>query len=155
MHWSFRVVVAYSQIMVTDEALRKTGSMWTDVHVRQGFVWRPNAAVFFATLDEGGDVPVEVLLRDELGVGLDALRAIRAPFVVTSGRVTIGFTTTRTLDVPPGEYDVLFETGRTEPAEGMWCRFTFAPASGQSAAIVRQDAELDPPAQLVMDAEPV
>lgn len=150
---TFEIVFTHSSVLVHDVAVGQPTNRWTRATIDQGFAWRP-MSVSFGTLFEGGRMATEVVLTDQLRIGGNAIRAIRVPFIVTaSGKVNFTWHTGRVIDIPPGQYDLLYEAGGSSE-EDQWCRFTFAPASAQPAAILRQDPDLNPPAQLVMDAEP-
>ena len=99
---------------------------------------------------------VEFSRSKSLTVTPEAVRAIRVPFMVTDSgkiRVTSVSGDGPVLDMMPGQYDLLFETFLLPDGE-MASRFMLAPASGQPAAILRQDPELHPLQPLVMEARP-
>jgi hypothetical protein len=126
---------------------------WRDEHVRQGFSWR-SGSVSFGTIDDG-ILNVECVRGIQVAAS-GAARVIRVPFTVgpeaeveVASVVSNGFR----LSLPPGEYALTFEHGRTEDA--MWCRLAWHGASYRiRPAVLRADPDLDPPDPLIMDAEP-
>jgi hypothetical protein len=150
---TFDVSFSYSQIAIFDSNMERPFNRWRREHVAQGFAWRPTS-VCFGTLHGGGKMRVTFALADHLRVSDDTTRAIRVPFsVVPPGTVEVGYDTTQVLTLPPGQYDLLYEAGGSSEYD-QWCRFSLAPASGNPAEILRQDADLNPTADLTMDGEP-
>lgn len=151
----FKIFVSYSQVAVFDPTMDLPFNDWAEPHIAQGFAWRP-ASVSFGTLLGGGDMEVEFCHSKSLTVAPEAVRAIRVPFtIMDSGKVQITSISGDgpTLEVTPGQYDLLFETFLLPDGE-MASRFTLAPASGRPAAVLRQDPELHPPQPLIMEASP-
>jgi hypothetical protein len=150
------IEVSYGQIAVFQSTLQRPFNDWTDVHVAQGFAWRPGS-VSFATLEGGGALDLDV---GRAGPTLDTSRAIRiisVPFEVDpSGFVEIASIADGVvIQLPPGAHRLTFEHGLTESGR-MWCRMWFEPAVDGlvEASIIRADASLDPGLPLAMDARP-
>lgn len=83
------LAISYNQVAVFLSTLKEPFNNWTDLHVKQGFAWRPGS-VSFATLEEVGLVNVEVVRQPVDTQSSDAERIIVVPFEVDdSGRVEI------------------------------------------------------------------
>lgn len=135
---------------------------WEDDHIAQGFSWRPQS-VSFSTLEEYGELTVEVQIVQSFQLREDALRIIRVPFhVAEEGTVVISnLAEERKISVPSGDYGLTFETGylvdRAAICDGAptWSRFTFTSSlAHHEAEVIRADYALSPPSQLLMRAEP-
>ncbi|QGG55952.1 competence protein ComJ [Paenibacillus sp. FSL W8-1187] len=150
------LLVSYSQLAAYNRSEEHPYSDWTDEHVGQGFAWR-EGSVSFGTL---GDVRslVELELDERLPEpAADAVRVIVVPFRADGSGIAVSSILSGTLaaELPAGLYELQFEA--FEPAGGGdgpgRYRLAFAPAESPAARIVRQDEELDPPAELVLAAE--
>jgi hypothetical protein len=150
---AFIIGVSYSQVCVFEARLENPFNDWSDEHVRQGFAWRPGS-VSFATLDEGGPLRVRISSGSFEPSSSPASRIVRVPFEVPEhGEVDVAsIGQAVTLELPAGEYALVFEHGKDE--HGMWATFHFASAHGVMPAILRADQELQPPEVLVMTAQP-
>ncbi|WP_145289033.1 competence protein ComJ [Pirellulimonas nuda] len=150
---SFTVSVSYSQIAAFNGELENPFNDWTDQHVAQGFSWRPES-VSFKTMFEAGPISVEVQMADDLPTP-SGTRAIAVPFTCPeAGKVEIAsIADGRETNIPPGSYQLLFETGLRDNTN--WCRFTFIPNGSMIPQILIPDQGVkksDHP--LVMDAKP-
>lgn len=153
---SFSLHISYGQLAIFDASLTLPFNDWTAEHVRQGFAWRPGS-VSFRTLDEGGEIEIEVSRTQTLDeTTSSAARIIDVPFAVPeSGNIEVASITAGvTLALPPGGCSLRFEHGIGND-QRMWAKLSFRPATTVVAPrIVRADAELMPPAVLVMEAVP-
>jgi len=149
---AFSLQVAYSQVAVFNGDLSDPFNDWTAAQVAQGFSWRPGS-VSFQTRIEAGPVAVDVKTATD-APPLSGIRVISVPFTVSkAGEVEVAsIADGQVLTIPPGDYQLLFETGDGEP--GHWCRLTFVPGGAMTPRIIRFDAEIVPPDRLIMDAEP-
>lgn len=152
----FQLEISYGQLTLFDSSLTAPFNDWTDAHVAQGFAWRPGS-VSFATLGNRGSIRIEVFQSRLLDVMTShAERIIVVPFSVPEagaiGLASIGDGVDFSL--PPGEYQVTFEHGRDARGD-MWGNLYFRPVDAPAAPrILRVDADLHPPTELVMTAEP-
>ncbi len=152
---TFSLDISYAQIAVFDARLAAPYNDWKDQHVAQGFAWRPGS-VSFGTLESGGPIRVEVILTRVLDEKTSlAERIIAVPFTVPEHEAvevaSIG--SGASFDLVPGEYEITFEHGR-DPAGNMWANFYFRRVSVPvSPRVLRADAELTPPSELVMIAD--
>lgn len=152
---TFQVNVSYSQIAVFLEGMEQPFNDWTDKHVEQGFAWRPGS-VSFRTLDEAGAMEVTTDIPSGYQNNSEATRIIAVPFRVPSDtRVEVAsIADNRPLDIPPGEYRLIFENGR-EAASAMWCRLMFERVDEPvSPEVLRADDALSPSEPLLMHADP-
>jgi hypothetical protein len=149
----FKLNISYSQICVFDSSLLSPFNDWTDLHVRQGFSWRPGS-VSFRTLEEAGSIEVYVEIKNQLVLKEETIRAIRVPFRVSENRAievaSIGESSQ--LDINPGDYSLVFETGFNKNSS-TWCSFSFLKGSSTEAEILKADEELNPPSILLMTSE--
>lgn len=153
---TFSLEVSYAQIAVFDSTLANPFNDWTDEHVRQGFSWRPGS-VSFATFDTVGRALVRVErtnpVSEEIMV---ADRVIVVPFTVPPhGRLEVATITDGvSLQLPPGDYELKFEHGRTEEGT-MWINLGLRPVVAPvTPKVLRADTLLSPPTPLVMTAQP-
>lgn len=106
---SFDVSVSYTQIVVFVAGISPPEFDWTDDHVAQGFAWMPEI-VSFGVPDHDGICLMQVGTVDAIGVEPNALWAIRVPFQVPFGPLSIGsILDTKDLNVPEGTYSMIFE----------------------------------------------
>ncbi len=168
--FSAELMVAYSTISVYNTEIESPYNQWTDRLIQQGFAWR-EGSVSFATIGSTS-VTLEVFTGDNLGILPTTQRAIQVPFIVRdAGRIGISDDTDdHFVDIPSGEYSLLFENGfqydvecsEKENALGlrpMWSRLVFRPSIVSQAEILREEpgvAEipLSPVYPLSMEAEP-
>lgn len=153
---TFTLEVSYAQLAVFDSRLANPFNVWSDAHVSQGFSWRAGS-VSFATLEPSGPIAVTVR-RSATGSATDAAfeRAIRVPFTVPTHRELEIATISGSVSVqlPEGEYALTFRHGRSSDGS-MWATLVFEPvAQPIEAEILRADAALTPPAELLMIADP-
>jgi Competence protein J (ComJ) len=152
----FTVEVSYTQIAVFDQQLPNPFNDWTDAHVAQGFAWRPGS-VSFGTLESAGPLSVQVLRGTHFDETVsDAERVIAVPYSVPAhGWIEVGSIGGGVgLDIPPGEYQLIFEHGRDQTGD-MWATLYFMPVHQLvKPRIIRADRELTPPAVYSMSAEP-
>jgi hypothetical protein len=153
---AFDLDISYTQLAVFDSTLATPFNDWTDDHVDQGFAWRPGS-VSFGTLESGGEIHINVFRSRELEERASmAERILVVPFTVPAhGAIEIASIGSRAvLDLQAGEYELTFEHGHDLKGV-MWANFYFRPVeSPVIPRILRADAELRPPAALVMTANP-
>ena len=143
---------SHSQIAVFQSGIENPFNDWEDVHVNQGFAWRPGS-VSFATLEEGGTIDVEVLARKAWSEDSRAVRVIRVPFLVSAMGVEIAsIIKGQTIDIPSGRHSLYYETGKED--DYLWCRFTFVQDKQSVPEIIKADSGLKPPKRLSMEARP-
>lgn len=149
---SITLPFSHSQLAVFRAGMRDPFNDWEDAHVEQGFAWRPGS-VSFSTLDEGGDIDIDVIAKKKWSSDPAAARVIRVPFEVPEDGIEIAsIISGETVDVPAGRYDLYYETGKK--GESLWSRFTFVPSDNPQAEILKADPELKPPKVLMMEARP-
>ena len=148
----FSIDVSYSQISVFNSLLDNPFNNWTPQHVAQGFSWRPGS-VSFKTLIDSGPICVEVRMAEALPMPTGT-RAISVPFVCPlGGTVEVSsITGGQETDIPPGNYQLLFETGSRD--EINWCRFTFVHNGVMMPMVLIPDEEVGQLDSFLMDAEP-
>jgi hypothetical protein len=114
--------ISYSQIAIFRSALQQPFNDWTDTHVRQGFAWRPGS-VSFATVEQAGQLDVEVVRDAATTQSSRASRIIAVPFEVDeSGEVEVAsIADGEAISIPPGKYRLTFEHGLNDDG-AMWCR---------------------------------
>lgn len=151
----FALEVSYTQIAVFDPQLESPFNDWRDEHIAQGFSWRPGS-VSFGTLESAGQLDVEVITAERFNeFESGAMRAVAVPFVVSNGEIEIAtISESRVLKLPNGNYELIFEHGFRENG-AMWAKFYFHRVKQPIAPkIFIADAELSPPEQFMMNAEP-
>lgn len=154
----FRLFVTYSQIAVFNSDLEVQTNDWKDVHVAQGFAWRPGSVSFGTLVDS---YPLYVEVQQATGVELrpETVRAIVVPFFVSpAGHVGLSdMGNDVSTAIPPGPYALVFETGyvSNDIEDGTWVRLSFIPQSNVEPAILRVDEGLNPPDILDMHAAPI
>ena len=111
------VSLSHNQLCIFDPSLDAPFNDWTDMHVAQGFTWRPGSASF--AVDSGHPTAiVDVALASEPPAVDGAESAIRVPFEIpSSGQVEIGGVLGGAeLSLPPGAYALHFLAPPTEDA---------------------------------------
>jgi hypothetical protein len=152
---TFSLEVSHAQVAVFDPRLAQPFNDWTDVHVAQGFAWRPGS-VSFSTLEGAGPIAVSVGIGRGRTQSAQPERSIAVPFSVPPhGEVEVAtISASRQLQLAGGEYELLFSHGRTQDGT-MWAELTFTLVeSPVQARIVLADEALSPPGRLVMEATP-
>lgn len=153
---TFTLDVSYAQLAVFDSHLTNPFNDWSEAHVTQGFSWRPGS-VSFATLAANGTITVTVTRPGEAPATDDAAeRVIRVPFTVPAHcEVEIAtISGSAAVAIPEGEYALIFRHGRGIDGT-MWATLLFEPVTiPVKPEILRADAALTPPADLVMTAYP-
>jgi len=98
---------------------------WTDEHVAQGFAWSPRA-VSFGVPDHDGKCLVQVTATPRVSIEPEALWAVRVPFDVPGGSLTIGSVAADyEVNVPTGKYSLAFEALPGDTAKGHHYTFVF------------------------------
>ena len=98
---------SYSQFLVYDEVVERSGLLWTKKHVEQGFA-RQYSTVCFATLLEYGTAIVSVIAGAY--VPGDYQRVIAVPFQAVSGVILVEGPESdidRKVVISPGHYRLL------------------------------------------------
>lgn len=159
--YSFVVAVVQNILAVFEHDLQNPFNRWSDQAYAQGFSWRESSVCF--QVPEEGDLPVTVNVQAEFVSRTDAIRAILVPFS-TRGSAGVEISgiyelESRIIPLAEGHYSLYFEcgnlTGESRTVEApMWCTLTFVPGAPAGPAILKQDAELHPPATLVLDGRP-
>lgn len=152
----FRMYFSYNQFMVSDETIQFTGSAWTDAHYKQGFA-RRTSTVSFCTLLEFGHALIEVYLSPYIEKK-SYERVIAVPFFSPSGRVVIegpeDYPATHQLTLEPGHYRLIAaQQIISEDEEQISLFFQPLQELHESSEILVADDELDPPDNLLEDAE--
>lgn len=143
----FDLEVEFNQVAVYEAGLEDPFNEWEPESIAQGFAWRPESVCFDVPVD--GSCPVRVALVPAFEPDPAALRVIRVPFRVGSGRVEIGSLSSGTLlDLPAGEFSLHFSM----LADGS-LRFDFS-KGGSEPALLRVEDERDIPARYHMAAKP-
>ena len=152
----FTLEISYNQVAVFDAQMDSPFNDWTDEHVAQGFAWRPGS-VSFGTLKNSGPLMVGVFHTKTFDeTSSNANRVIIVPFSVPEhgGIDVASIASSFSLKLRPGEYELTFEHGRNADQQD-WANFYFRAVTAPVAAkVIRADAELSPPADLIMTAEP-
>lgn len=122
----FGTVVLYTQIVIYRKGLPRPGLLWTDDHVAQGFAW-DEEIVSFGVPDHDGDCYLRINVEDDAPVlKSGALWAIIVPFNVTSSVLEVGtIGIMRDINIPVGQYDLMFESYGESVIGGTSYTFTF------------------------------
>lgn len=154
--------INYSTLTVCRRGEPRPFSRWTQSHVNQGFIWRPES-VSFVTLDSEASCPhikISLMLMGSYTAAEGAVRIIRLPFQSLTGgiEVTSPLSESWLVDLPADDYSLFFAI-EVDPegsvAEPWLYQLTFVKTlHGEPAQIVRADKDLIVPNQLDMSAEP-
>ena len=139
------VAISYAQVCVFDPELAAPFNDWSDLHVQQGFSWRPGSVSFAV----GPDCPrlhVTVYRSAPKPELAEASTAIRVPFEVPPGgevevaSIADGFL----VEIAPGLYDLYFAMN------GEWVDLTFAErVHGDAQVLVSSDLARPQPSYLM------
>lgn len=148
-----KLYVTYQQVLLFDPALQNPFNSWTDEHVNQGFSWR-NGSVAFGTLEPDGNIEIEIESRINPSPSSDVIRAIIVPFnLPDGGKVELAtITESQLLDIPQDVKGLLFEAG--VGGQRNKYKITFIKGESPASQILVADAELVPPNEYLMEAEP-
>ena len=149
----FELEVLYSQIAVFHAGLESPFNDWTQMHVDQGFSWRPES-VSFRTLNESGKARIYVMKPNHWALRSDSVRAIQVPFTVPESNLVeiASIIESKIVEIASGSYELLFETGLEEIGR-MWCQFSFVRNKNPTARILKADEQLKVPEHLLLGAE--
>ena len=153
---SFPVYVLYNQLCVFWSSLQQPFNDWLQTHVDQGFSWRQGSACF-RTLEEDGKHLIELEVSAQpVEVSAGATRVIEVPFEVpTDGNIEIAsISDSFRLSLAAGAYTLRCELFNKTENGDLPVRLIFMLSDSQVFKIVRADASLSPPAELVKDAMP-
>ena len=160
LRWTRQLSINYRTLTVSQQGISDPFSVWTQTHVNQGFVWRPQS-VSFATLESDSSRPyIEVAMRDSYTPPPDALRIIRVPFQATSQGIEVKSPLSESwrIGLLSGSYNIYFaiEVDINGVNEEPWIyRLAFVSVThDEPAQILRADENLNPPDELDMSAEP-
>lgn len=150
--FSFETEIFYSQIALFQYGLDNPFNDWNETHVNQGFSWR-EGSVSFGTLSSDGDCKITVRLTKKIEIDDDIIRAIVVPFKVEKGGLEIGSVVeTVAIDIPEGNYEILFKANSTNNTEHY--TFSFIESENPTARVLKADNELNLPDDLLMEANP-
>lgn len=150
--FSFETEIFYSQIALFQYGIDNPFNDWNELHVNQGFSWR-DGSVSFGTLSSDGDCKITVKLTKKVETDGDIIRAIVVPFKVKKGGIEIGSVMeTVAIDIPEGNYELLFTANSTNNAEHY--TFSFIENENPTARVLKADNELNLPDNLLMEASP-
>lgn len=162
-HWSKTVDISYKTLTIHQAGIPLPFNDWRPTHIHQGFSWRPESVSFRAVDPEESTDTVEVDVRDNYSPPPTARRIIRVPFNVGAEgvEVTSPVSDSWVLALPPGQYALYFaiepdEMVQQEDHGAHWYyHLTLVPSKEPvTAAILRADEALEPPGELLMEAQP-
>lgn len=148
----FPLVINYTQVLVQTESHAAAGLLWTDEHVAQGFAWS-DGLVSFGVPDHDGQSRIEVEVSRDAAFDPRALWAVQVPFLVT-GRLQIGTVfDTRSVAVPNGSYDLVYQAFPGEGDHAYTLRLTFCESDAPEFRILKKGGDVTADAVLRRDAE--
>jgi hypothetical protein len=148
----FMLEISYSQIAVFNPHMDRPFNNWTEEHFNQGFVWRPQS-VSFRTPARAGNAKCKVEVVADAALKKDAIIAISVPFHLPEQGVEVASVFKgQVVDLEPGDYQLVFQTGGTTVAP--WCVFQFVKKKVETAEILKGMELLRPGKTLLMDGEP-
>lgn len=149
---AFDLEILYSQIAVFSQGMVDPFNDWNDVHVSQGFSWRPGS-VSFGTFNDSGKCKINVSMADQITPIEEASRIIIVPFEVTNNGVEVAsIIESINVHVPNGIYELAF-SGISQNDVDVY-NLVFVRSSSPKARILLVDEDLSPPKVLLMDANP-
>ena len=153
---TLNIYVSYGQICVFESDLDNPFNDWSDVHIRQGFSWRPGSASFLTLEETGQHLVVLRVCKEDRALSADAVRIIEVPFEVpTNGNVEVAsITDGQQISIPAGSYTLRAEFLTPGGEKASTVELTFISESMPSFSVTRADAELDPPENLLLEANP-
>lgn len=148
----FTLEISYSQIAIFNATQDRPFNNWTDVHFNQGFCWR-EGSVSFRTAAKSGQGKITIERLEKAVLRDDAILAISVPFNVAGTAIEVASVFKgEILDMPPGDYELIYQTGRTGATP--WVALQFIPGKVTGGKILKGAEHLSPPAELLMTAEP-
>ncbi len=151
----FNLDISYSQLVVFQKGIENPFNDWEDIHIEQGFAWRPGAVSFGSLL---GDERCQINVSAKLQVKIvdNSIRTIVVPFEVTEGGIEIASVTQEVeIQIPTGLYELVFNVvPRTSSDQLDVYDFSFVKTVHPTARILVADKMLNPPKELSMKANP-
>lgn len=148
----FTLEISYSQIAIFNAAMDRPFNNWTEAHFNQGFCWR-EGSVSFRTAAKTGQGKISIDRLAEMSLRDDVILAISVPFTVDTGNLEIASVFKgEVIDIEPGDYELVYQTGRNGVAP--WVVLQFIPRKVTAARILKGAEHLKPTAELIMTAEP-
>lgn len=155
MTLKFEIVFSYNQFLVFDKSVPMPGCIWTDSHVKQGFA-RRDSMVCFGTILEFGKAFLNVYF-EPYKESKNHQRVITTPFSSPSGVVLIEGpeerNTSHSIRLEPGNYNLTAAQQVKGDIEDIDLYFDKVIEPCKHSNIVIADEDLDPPAELVEQAE--
>ncbi|CAM2005299.1 competence protein ComJ [Acanthopleuribacter pedis] len=146
----------YGQVCVFDPGLNDPFNDWDDIHVKQGFAWRPGSVSFSVPLSGYWDFNIEINSSFDRENG-EYIRGISVPFIIQENQVEIGgVISSEVYGIETGTYELLFVIHNMESEEGQpEGSLYFLKREGVTPAeVFRKDSELTPQEELKMTALP-
>jgi hypothetical protein len=149
---TIKTEISYSQITVFQYGMDQPFNDWTDIHVEQGFSWRPGS-VAFGTLTDGGSCEIQISVADSFEVNPNAIRVITVPFEVGTEGIELDSTEPFAIQIQSGVYELVFSAiPKLGDDEEDIYEFCFVRTQTPQARILVADEGLTPPSELVMEA---
>lgn len=151
----FPTIVLYTQVVVHLPGLPRSGLLWNDDHVGQGFAWS-EGIVSFGVPDHDGQCLIRVDNADSIEVNDSAEWAVQTPFDVSGTPLKIGsIGNMKDVKVPLGKYNLMFEAfpGASAGDYAFMLNLIFVPAEAPEFKILKQGVELTTDKVLRRDAQ--
>jgi hypothetical protein len=153
------LTISYSQLAVFHSGLKHPFPDWKPEHVAQGFAWMDGSVSFGTLSDSTCEIKVEQ--AGQVEEKEEAVRSIVVPFTVGEETVSVASVMSAELryPLPPDRYELVFHAIPLEKVSdsGLFrvrYELVFVKSDTPRARILKQDAELNPPDPLVMEAKP-
>lgn len=105
---NFSLFIDYTQILVHVASHPSPGLLWTDDHVAQGFAWS-EGIVSFGVPDHDNECLINVMRVDTSELATNAIWALQVPFRVSEPLQIGTIFDTRSVNIQPGQYNIIFE----------------------------------------------
>lgn len=149
---SFPVLVDYTQILVHVASHPKPGLSWTDEHVAQGFAWS-EGIVSFGVPDHDGECLLNILETISEDLEANAIWAVKVPFQVNETLKIGTVFDTRSVNIPQGSYNLIFEAILGRDGYAFIINLKFFAVDSPSFSILKQGGELSTNIILRQDAD--
>lgn len=151
----FNMDISYSQLVVFQKGIENPFNDWQDIHIDQGFAWRPGA-VSFGSLLADEMCQINVGIKPQVKILENSIRTIVVPFEILEDGIGIASVTQENdVKIPSGLYELVFNVIPKPTIDRLDVYdFSFVKTKNPIAKILVADKMLNPSNKLLMEAKP-
>lgn len=146
------LMIEYTQVLVYNKNHPSPGLIWTNEHVQQGFAWS-EGLVSFGVPDHDDECRLQVILSDDTELShVDVIWAVQVPYVVTEPLQIGTVFDTQEVNIPAGNYNLIFEALKADEEYSYILRLRFVKTKDTAFVILKQGGDITTPHVLKQNA---